>query len=85
MSNRRRMMVWQRERLIPANEANGTAAHWVFWFVVRTGTVTSLTSETYYSRSNAVRAARRFIAAVAPVPVRFVWRRYRTTAMEDFR
>jgi hypothetical protein len=43
-----------------------------FWYVVRAGNgKTLLTSEMYDSRAHACRAARAFIAAIDPVPVRF--------------
>ncbi|MCV7424378.1 hypothetical protein H7K45_27915 [Mycobacterium yunnanensis] len=45
-----------------------------FWCTVRGGNGANLlTSETYPSRSNAVRAARAYIASVDPVPVVFTY------------
>lgn len=45
-----------------------------FWYVLKgsNGRVTS-TSETYFQRANAVRAARKFIASIDPVPVAFTF------------
>ena len=48
-----------------------------FWYRVRSGQngANVLTSEMYPSRSNAKRAARAYIASIAPVPVVFrYWR-----------
>lgn len=43
-----------------------------FWYTVRGGNgANELTSEMYPTRSNAIRAARRYIASIDPVPVRF--------------
>ena len=60
-----RLTVRQREELTDDGEA-------VFWFVVkgRNGHIT-VVSETFPTRSNAKRAARRFIDEIAPVPVTF--------------
>lgn len=45
-----------------------------FWYVVRGGNGANvLTSEMYVSRKNAIRAARRYIASIDPVPVRFTY------------
>lgn len=45
-----------------------------FWYVVCGGNTQVLTtSEMYPSRSNAIRAARRFIKVIAPVPVLFTY------------
>lgn len=45
-----------------------------FWYTVRGGNGSNLlTSETYPSRSNAIRAARAYIASIDPVPVRFTF------------
>ncbi|CAA0129285.1 Uncharacterised protein [Mycolicibacterium vanbaalenii] len=45
-----------------------------FWYTVRGGNGANLlTSEMYPTRSNAIRAARRYIASIDPVPVRFTY------------
>lgn len=45
-----------------------------FWYTVRSGNGANLlTSEMYPTRSNAVRAARRYIASIDPVPVVFTY------------
>lgn len=45
-----------------------------FWYTVDRGAAsTMLTSETYPTRSNAIRAARGYIAAIDPVPVVFTY------------
>lgn len=45
-----------------------------FWYTVRGGNGANLlTSEMYPTRSNAIRAARRYIASIDPVPVVFTY------------
>lgn len=45
-----------------------------FWYKVRGGNGSNtLTSETYPTRANAIRAARAYIASIDPVPVRFTY------------
>ncbi len=45
-----------------------------FWYTVRGGNGANLlTSQMYPTRSNAIRAARAYIASIDPVPVRFAY------------
>lgn len=56
----------------------------VYWYTVQSGAngATLLTSETYPSRRNAVRAARSFIAAITPAQVEFSYWTGRVGSME---
>lgn len=67
MSKQRPIAVVQREEVTEDGDA-------VFWYVIkgRNGKITAV-SEMFPSRKNAVRAARRFIAEIAPVPVKFTY------------
>lgn len=58
----------QRPQLVDQRESDAGQ----FWYTVRGGNGSNvLTSETYPTRSNAIRAARAYIASIDPVPVVF--------------
>lgn len=58
----------KRPQLVNQNESDEGQ----FWYTVRGGNGANLlTSEMYPTRSNAIRAARAYIASIDPVPVTF--------------
>ena len=63
----RMLAVEQREEVTDAGDA-------IFWYVLkgRNGKTTAV-SEMFPTRANAIRGARRFIAEIAPVPVKFTY------------
>ena len=74
----------KRPLRIKQDENHNYGAPDQYWYTVQSGAngATLLTSETYPSRRNAIRAARSFIAAIEPTQVEFSYWTGRVGQME---